>query len=176
MGCCSSNVIQPESIGGKNGVPRDSSLGNKEVEIIQNNWQVVEQDLQGNGLLLFRRLFKEHPDVRTKFYFAVENNLELDAIMEDDRLARHAKGVMDTISFAVSSLHDLPSLVPILKHLGAAHAKFQLQEEHFQAVGGALIWTLENAIGGAFDESSKNAWLTLFGVVAENMKKGAAEI
>ena len=76
-------------------------------------------------------MFEENPDVRTKFYFSVENNLNLEATMKDERLGKHAKGVIDTIGVAVAMLGDLSTLAPILKQLGAAHAKFNLQDEHF---------------------------------------------
>ena len=70
--------------------------------------------------------------MKSKFYFAVENDGDIDAILADDRLAVHAKGVMDTISVSVAMLNDLSTLLPILKHLGASHAKFNLQQKHFQ--------------------------------------------
>ena len=41
-----------------------------------------------------------------------------------------------------------------------------------QAVGDALIWTLENAVGSPLDNSAKDAWGKLLTVVTENMKKG----
>ena len=50
MGCCKSKKVYPEpdkAIG--------SSFSNAEVEIIQDIWKIVEQDPQGNGLLLFKR-------------------------------------------------------------------------------------------------------------------------
>ena len=50
MGCCTSKKVYPE--------PKTSAepvLTNNDVEIIQKDWKVVEQDPQGNGLLLFRR-------------------------------------------------------------------------------------------------------------------------
>ncbi len=68
----------------------------------------------------------------------MENENDIVTIMADERLAKHAKGVMDTISVAVAMLSDLGSVVPILKQLGASHAKFNLQPEHFQ-VRSALI-------------------------------------
>lgn len=167
MGCCTSKKVYPE--------PKTSAepvLTNNDVEIIQKDWKVVEQDPQGNGLLLFRRLFEENPDVKAKFYFSMENSLDLDATMKDERMGKHAKGVIDTISVAVSLLQDLPTLVPILVQLGGSHAKFNLQDEHFKAVGDALIWTLENAVGSPLDNAAKDAWGKLLTVVTENMKKG----
>ena len=83
-------------------------------------------------LLWHSRLFEEHPDVKAKFYFSMENSLDLDATMRDERMGKHAKGVIDTISVAVSLLQDLPTLVPILIQLGGSHAKFNLQDEHFK--------------------------------------------
>lgn len=60
--------------------------------------------------------------------------MNLEAIMADEKLAKHAKGVMDTIGIAVGFLQDLPSLSPILNQLGASHAKFLLQDGHFKVI------------------------------------------
>ena len=77
------------------------------------------------------RLFEQYPTVMPLFYFSVENGLDLERTLADERTASHAKTVMDTISAAVSMLHDLGQLVPVLKQLGAQHAKFDLKEEHY---------------------------------------------
>ena len=59
MGCCSSNAIRPLStVGGelsKDTAPRDPPITNKDADIIQSNWTIVEQDLQAYGLTLFKR-------------------------------------------------------------------------------------------------------------------------
>ena len=80
----------------------------------------------------FLRLFEQYPQVMGLFYFASKNELDLEKTMEDRRLKSHARKVMDTLSVAVSNLHDLDTLVPALKQLGAKHGRFHLREEHFE--------------------------------------------
>eukprot|EP00794_Sanderia_malayensis_P020338 gene20338-22340_t len=140
MGCCSStnavhpsnnNIISEEA--GQDVKPKDPPISNQQIEIIMKNWKIVEQDPQGNGIKLFKFLFEQNPDIRKKFYFAMESENDIEEIMGDERLARHAKGVIDTISVTVAMLNDLASVVPVLKQLGASHARFNLQPAHFKA-------------------------------------------
>ena len=40
---------------------------------------------------------------------------------------------METVGKAVSKLDDLPSLVPVLKELGAKHASYGVKEAHCES-------------------------------------------
>lgn len=46
----------------------------------------------------------------------------------------------------------------------------------FQPVGAALLSTLEKGLGENFTSEAREAWTTVYGVVADTMKEGAKEI
>ena len=47
-------------------------------------------------------------------------------------------------------------------------------DHHYQIVGAALIWTLQQGLGEFFGEREQEAWTVLYGQVAETMREGAA--
>jgi len=43
-------------------------------------------------------------------------------------------------------------------------------------VGHALLWTLEQGLGAAFTPDVRAAWTRVYGLLAETMQAGAAEM
>ena len=91
------------------------------------------------------------------------------------KFKKHAAGVISTVNTAVGMLGpDLAPLVDILKKLGKRHAGYGVLEPHYAVVGQALIETLEAALGDAFTDEVKAAWLDVYGVISSTMIEGAA--
>lgn len=55
------------------------------------------------------------------------------------------------------------------------HAGYGVRDEHYEAVATALIWTLGTGLGDAFTPEVREAWATMYWIVADTMKEGAAE-
>ena len=87
---------------------------------------------------------------------------------------KHASGVISTVNTAVGMLGpDLSPLVDVLKQLGRTHKDYGVLEPHYAVVGQALIETLDAALGDAFTDEVKNAWLEIWGVIKDTMIAGA---
>lgn len=57
--------------------------------------------------------------------------------------------LMSTLNLVVRGLNKPEALVPVLKELGRRHLNYCVQNEHYDTVGGALLWTLEQGLGDA---------------------------
>ena len=66
-------------------------------------------------------------------------------------------------------LTKLDELVPILTSLGTKHVGYGVVPEHYAVVGEALIATLGDALGDAFDAETKGAWVAVYGIVQKTM-------
>ena len=62
-----------------------------------------------------------------------------------------------------------------VEDLGRRHAGYGVSDWHYDTVGAALIWTLEKGLGSAFTPEVKEAWTTVYGVLACTMKNAAAK-
>jgi hemoglobin-like flavoprotein len=47
---------------------------------------------------------------------------------------------------------------------------YGVTDEHYSSVGRALIWTLERVLGADFTPEVKEAWTTVYNVIADTMK------
>jgi hemoglobin-like flavoprotein len=109
-----------------------------------------------NSKIFYDRLFAIAPDTRALFKSDIEEQ---------------SRKLMDKLALAIGSLRDTPALVGILQALSQRHVRYGVRDEHYDKVGEALLWTLEKAFGAAFTPDVRNAWATLYGVVATTMRK-----
>jgi hemoglobin-like flavoprotein len=45
--------------------------------------------------------------------------------------------------------------------------------EHYTTVANALLWTLEKALSDQWTEEMKNAWIAVYTLLSETMRKAA---
>ena len=82
---------------------------------------------------------------------------------------------MQMIDVAISKLDKLDVLIPVLQGLGMRHAGYGVQAAHYETVGAALLKTLGQGLGDAFTPQVRDAWTTVFGVMASVMIEAKAD-
>lgn len=82
-------------------------------------------------------------------------------------MAEQRKKLMQTIAVVVASLDDLNAIVSAIQSLGKRHAEYGVTSEHWNSVGAALLWALEDAFGAAFTEEVQGAWASAYGLIAQ---------
>ena len=80
---------------------------------------------------------------------------------------------MKMIGVAVAGLNDLETLLPALQALGQCHATYGVKPEHYEVVGEALMWTLENGLGELFTADTKAAWESTYEQLSSIMIEAA---
>jgi hemoglobin-like flavoprotein len=110
--------------------------------------------------LFYNRLFEIAPQLRPMF---------------PKDLAEQKTKLMGMIAAAVGGLHDLATLAPHVKALGARHVGYGVTVAHYAIVAEALMWTLERGLGDAFTPPVRSAWAKVYGVLAGTMQAGASE-
>lgn len=60
-------------------------------------------------------------------------------------------------------------MLPVLARLGARRAGDDVEPDDYRKVGQALIATLAEALGDAFDEPTREAWSALHALVSTTM-------
>ena len=77
------------------------------------------------------------------------------------------------IGVAVDGLDDLDALTPAVQDLGVRHRRYGVQSYHYDTVGEALVWTLDQGLGDAFTPDVRAAWAETYGLLASVMKDAA---
>ncbi len=90
-------------------------------------------------------------------------------------MQEQGRKLMTMLRVVVNGLHRLDQLVPAVQELGRRHARYGVQDAHYDTVGTALLATLQQGLGEAFTPDVAAAWATAYTLLAETMKAAAAE-
>lgn len=88
-------------------------------------------------------------------------------------LRRQKTKLLSTLVLVRNSLRDLNAIVPNLRKLGARHAAYGAEPEHYSVVGETLIAAMATIAGAAWRFEHESAWRDAFAVVAAAMLDGA---
>ncbi len=127
----------------------------EQVQIIKLTFAQVMSSKDQVGRMFYDRLFTIAPETRPMF------KGDMDA---------QSRKLMDTLALAIGMLRDMPTLVTTLQSLAKRHTAYGVRDEHYDKVGEALLWTLEQGLGSAFTPDARTAWATLYGAVAKIMR------
>lgn len=131
----------------------------EQITLIQNSWAKVVPISETAAELFYGRLFEIAPEVKP--YFKGD-------------MPEQGKKLMTMIGTAVNALNNLEAVVPAVQDLGKRHVGYGVKKEDYDSVGAALIWTLEQGLGDDFTDDTKEAWVTVYGVLSGAMI-GAAD-
>ena len=128
--------------------------------LVQESWGKVIPVSDTAAQLFYGKLFELDPSLRELF---------------KGDMAEQGKKLMTMINVAVNGLKRLESIVPAVQDLGRRHVDYGVKDEDYDTVGAALIWTLSQGLGDDFTDEVKDAWVTVYGILAMTMKNAAAE-
>lgn len=127
---------------------------------LQRTWALAAADADAAMDLFYATLFENAPEVRPLFEHAT--------------MPEQKRKLAAAISLVVKS-PDLPdSITGALQDMGRRHMGYGVEDQHYDAVGAALIQTLETALGEAFTPAARDAWTGAYAAVSGHMKAGAA--
>ena len=128
--------------------------------LVQNTFAIITPIADDAAVLFYQRLFEIAPELRSMF---------------PGEMAEQRKKLMQMLTAAVKGLDRLDQLVPVVQDLGRRHARYGVEDTHYDTVGEALLWTLEMGLGAAFTSEVRTAWATVYGLLATTMKNAARE-
>lgn len=129
----------------------------EQINLVESSFLKVKAISEQAGALFYQRLFEIKPEVRPLF---------------KGDMKEQARLLMATLATAVALLKRPAQLEQAVEDLGVRHAKYNVQTEHFEPVGEALIWTLEKGLGAEFTPEVKAAWIEMYRIVTVTMLRG----
>ncbi|MEW6133106.1 MAG: globin family protein [Pseudomonadota bacterium] len=130
----------------------------QQISLVQSSWAAVVPIQDTAAGLFYQRLFTLDPSVKPMFKGDMQSQ---------------GKKLMQALGFIVNSLTRLDEVVPVAQDMARRHVGYGVQPQHYDTVGAALLWTLEQGLGDAFTEEVKTAWATAYGTLAQVMKDAA---
>lgn len=135
-------------------------LTNAQKVLVQESFAAIVPIADDAAALFYRRLFEIDPSLQQMFR---------------GDMAEQRKKLMQMLTAAVKGLDRLDQLVPVVQDLGRRHATYGVADAHYGTVGAALLWTLEKGLGAAFTPDTKEAWASVYGLLASTMQQAARD-
>ncbi len=133
----------------------------EQIRLVQDSFAQVIPIADTAAELFYGRLFELDPALRPMF----RGNMQ-----------EQGRKLMSTLRVVVVGLSRLEQIVPAVRELGRRHVAYGVQDEHYDTVAQALLWTLEQGLGDQFTPETREAWVTAYTLLATTMQEAAAEV
>lgn len=129
------------------------------IRTVQSTWVKMLPIKASAAQLFYEKLFETDPSLR--------------ALFKGD-MRQQGEKLMQVIDAAVNGLSRLEHITAAIQELGRRHAAYGVKDHHYDTVGVALLWTLSESLGAEFTPEAKDAWVTVYDVLATTMREAAA--
>jgi hemoglobin-like flavoprotein len=138
---------------------KENPMTTTQTELVQASFAKVLPIADEAAALFYGRLFELDPALRPLF---------------KGDLSEQGRKLMQMIGMAVKWLDRWQQLAPVLGELARRHEGYGVRPQHYDTVGAALIWTLEQGLGTAFTPEVKAAWVAVYTNLANTMQAASA--
>src|SRR3954447_4434333 len=118
-----------------------------QIDLVQISFAKVRPIADTAVRLFYERLFEIAPEVRPLF---------------NRDMKEQGRKLMTTLALVTKGLKSLEAILPAARSLAAKHVSYGVKAEHYQPVGYALLWTLEQGLGSDFTPEVRDAWLAAY--------------
>lgn len=126
-----------------------------QIGLVEQSFQMV-RPMQGQAAgLFYRRLFEIAP--------------ETTGLFADANMTRQALRFMGTLNLLVSLMRQPANLERAATELAARHGEYGVTQALYTPFGEALLWTLEQCLGAAYDHETREAWAAGYSLIATAM-------
>jgi hemoglobin-like flavoprotein len=136
-------------------------MNSQQIRLVQETFEYVTPIADTAADLFYQRLFELDPSLRPLF---------------KGDLKQQKTKLMQTLSAVARGLHQIEKLIPAVEQLGRRHVAYGVKDEHYQTVGAALLWALEQGLGDQYTPEVAEAWAAAYDLLAGVMQKAAAEV
>ena len=133
-----------------------------QAQLVQETFGMVAAlPVETVGSLFYNQLFTIAPEVRPLF--------------SRTTTPEQSRKLLTMLAYVVARLDKPDSLVADLTQLAQRHVRYGVRDRHYDLVGEALLWTLEQGLGNAWTEETKNAWVACYTLLATIMIRATQE-
>lgn len=132
----------------------------EQIELVKSTWSSVETISDTAAGLFYGKLFELDPNLKSMF---------------KGDMTEQGKKLMQMLGVAVANLHQLDQVMVPVQELGKRHVDYEVADKDYDTVAAALLWTLEQGLGDAWNDDVKAAWTETYVTLATVMKQAAAD-
>jgi len=129
-----------------------------QIKIVQDSFKrIAPQALQASSIF-YDELFRLSSELRQLF---------------PDDMAQHKLKFMQMLSIIIRALDKVDAVSQEVVELGRRHMSYDVVDEHYDAVGEALLAMLSRLLGSEYTTEIKDAWTAAYDMIARVMQEAA---
>jgi hemoglobin-like flavoprotein len=128
-------------------------------ELVRTTFAKLALMPEVTGALFYERLFADRPDFRPMF----KHEMRVQGMK-----------LMQMLAAVVYNLHQPGQVLPAIRDLGLRHVGYGVKLADYDALGEALLWTLEQVLAEEFTPIVRDAWAVCYLELADEMKAAAS--
>lgn len=126
----------------------------EQIILVQESFSKVTPIAEQAAALFYKRLFEIAPQTQSLF---------------KSDMTDQGRKLMSTLGVVVRGLANMESILPAASTLAKRHVEYGVKAEHYAPVGEALLWTLEQGLGTAWNQNLKESWAEAYGALSNFM-------
>ena len=127
----------------------------QQIALVQRTWKLFRDiNPQVIGDVFYSKLFTDVPSVKKLF---------------KNPMGSQYKKLIDMISMIVGRLQEIDAVKNDIREMGKRHVHYGVKPEHYNAVGDALLWTLQQGLGADWNTEVEEAWSVCYKMLADTM-------
>lgn len=130
-----------------------------QIQLVQDTFKNVVPIKEMAAKLFYERLFQLDPGLKPLF---------------TGDMREQGQKLMGAMATVVGGLRSWERVEPTVRELGQRHVGYGVKPAHYDTVGAALLWTLEQGLGDAFTPEVKDAWAEAYRTIAATMIDAAS--
>jgi hemoglobin-like flavoprotein len=123
----------------------------EQIILVQESFSKVTPIAEQAAALFYKRLFEIAPQTQSLF---------------KSDMTDQGRKLMSTLGVVVRGLANMESILPAASALAKRHVEYGVKAEHYAPVGEALLWTLEQGLGTAWNQNLKECWAEAYGALS----------
>ena len=127
----------------------------EQIILIKKSWRLLRNiDPQIVGDTFYSKLFADNRSLRKMFPTDMEQQY---------------KKLIDMLSAIVMRLDNLNELTDDIAAMAQRHVQYGVKPLHYNLVGNALLWTLQQGLGKDWNKETAEAWNNCYTLLANTM-------
>lgn len=137
-------------------------MNTNQILLVEESFNLVAKiPAEAVGSLFYNRLFEIAPEVKPLF--------------KNTDIREQSRKLLSMLSYIIAKLDNIETILEEVAKLSRRHVKYGVQDYHYEKVGEALLWTLEQGLGTNWNAETKEAWLACYTLLAGAMKEMSQE-
>ncbi len=128
----------------------------EQIHLVQSSMQKILFISEIAAELFYHRLFELDPALRPLFQGDIKEQ---------------GRKLIQMLHTVVDSLDQMDTMLPEVEAMARRHVIYGVQPQHYDTVGAALLWTLEQGLGNGFTAEVRAAWTQVYTLLAGAMLK-----